>query len=229
MDNVEGFLRAAFDGDLLRVQKMLADGDVLITDADVVGDTALFYAAKRIPRSLPTLKWLLEEGGARITERNHEGYTALLKTALNGIYPACQWLLEHGGADIAEADHVGNVVWNMLARRFLTRWHLCDREVAEITAMLRVIVLKGDPPADFGLQLSQPEHTRVVEEGARLRAALPAYLTRQRALLDDHCPLIAPLLALVRDYDSEPTTTEELWATGLGTAPRHFYNMEKRF
>jgi hypothetical protein len=56
----------------------------------------------------------------------------------------------------------------------------------------------------------------VVEEGAWLRAALPAYLARRRALLDDHCPLIAPLLALVRGYDPEPTTTE---ATGLGVAP----------
>jgi hypothetical protein len=58
----------------------------------------------------------------------------------------------------------------------------------------------------------------VVEEGARLKVALPAYLARWRTLLDAHCPLIAPLLALVRDYDPEPTTTEELWATGLGTA-----------
>jgi hypothetical protein len=75
---------------------------------------------------------------------------------------------------------------------------------------MRVMVVRDDPPADFGAQLRRPEHTRVVEEGARLRAALPAYLVRRRALLDDHCPLIAPLLALVRGYDPEPTTTDEL-------------------
>jgi hypothetical protein len=51
----------------------------------------------------------------------------------------------------------------------------------------------------------------VVKEGARLRA----YLARRRALLDAHCPLLAPLLALVHGYDVEPTTTEELWATML--------------
>jgi hypothetical protein len=65
----------------------------------------------------------------------------------------------------------------------------------------------------------RPEHERVVEQGARLRAALPAYLVRRRALLDEHCPLIAPLLALVRGNDPEPTTTEELCTTGLGAAP----------
>jgi hypothetical protein len=57
----------------------------------------------------------------------------------------------------------------------------------------------------------------MVQEGARLRARLPAYLVRRQALLDAHCPvLLPPLLALVHGY-MELTTTEELWATGLGT------------
>jgi hypothetical protein len=82
------------------------------------------------------------------------------------------------------------------------------------------MVVKGDPPINLVALMEQTEHARVVEEGARLRAALPAYLARRRALLNDHCPLIPPLLALVREYDPEPTTTEELWATGLGVTPR---------
>jgi hypothetical protein len=94
-----------------------------------------------------------------------------------------------------------------------------DTNAAEMTALLRVMVLKGAPPADLVSQL-RPEHAQVVEEGMRLRAALPAYLAQRQALLDAHCPLIAPLRALVRDYDPEPTTTEELWATGLGAAPQ---------
>jgi hypothetical protein len=56
-----------------------------------------------------------------------------------------------------------------------------------------------------------------------LRAALPAYLARVQArstLLDAHCPLIAPLLALVHKYDPDPTTTGDLWATGLGATPQ---------
>jgi hypothetical protein len=80
------------------------------------------------------------------------------------------------------------------------------------------MVLRRAPSDAFVAQL-RPERVRVVEEGARLRTALPAYLAQRRVLLDAHCPLIAPLLALVRDYDPEPTTAEELLATGLGEAP----------
>jgi hypothetical protein len=77
MANVTEFLLAAEGGDLPRVQKMLADGDVRITDNNHIGRTALFYAAEGV-RSFPTLKWLLEEGGARITEKDRGGYTAPL-------------------------------------------------------------------------------------------------------------------------------------------------------
>jgi hypothetical protein len=105
----------------------------------------------------------------------------------------------------------------MLAR-ILYSVHPTDEAVAEVTALLRVMVLKGDPPDGFVAQMRRPEHARVVEEGARLRAALPAYLVRRRALLND-CPLIPPLLALVRGYYPKPTATEELWATGLDTYP----------
>jgi hypothetical protein len=77
------------------------------------------------------------------------------------------------------------------------------------------MVLLEDPPASMIATLSS-EHARVLEEGARLRARLPAYLAQRRALLEEHCSLISPLLALVCGYDPEPTTTEEIWATGLG-------------
>jgi hypothetical protein len=101
--------------------------------------------------------------------------------------------------------------------------YLADEEGAELNALLHVMVVRQAPPADFVARVrepSYPRHARVVEEGARLRAALPAYLVRWRALLDAHCPLIPPLLALVRSYEPEPATTEELWATGLGAAPQ---------
>jgi hypothetical protein len=79
------------------------------------------------------------------------------------------------------------------------------------------MVLHDDCPPSLSLLLA-PEHVRVVEEGARLRARLPAYLARRRAILDKHCPLILPLRVLVHDYDPEPSTTAEIWATGLGAA-----------
>jgi hypothetical protein len=77
------------------------------------------------------------------------------------------------------------------------------------------MVLLEDPPVSFAAKLA-PEYVRVVEEGARLRARLPAYLARRRALLDEHSSLIPPLRDLVRDYDPEPTTTKEIGPRGSG-------------
>jgi ankyrin repeat protein len=85
------------NGDLPRVQKVLADGGARITDADHVGNTALLHVANGYYDSLPMLKWLLKGGGACITDRDHQGNSALLLTARNGKIAACQWLLEHGG------------------------------------------------------------------------------------------------------------------------------------
>jgi hypothetical protein len=94
-----------------------------------------------------------------------------------------------------------------------------NTNAAEMTALLRVMVLKGAP---YG-RTSCSNEARACADGrggGRLLAAFPAYLAQRRALLDAHCPLIAPLLAIVRGYDPEPTTTEELWATGLGVDPQ---------
>jgi hypothetical protein len=83
-----------------------------------------------------------------------------------------------------------------------------------LTAMLRVIVLHGSPPDTLTVVLAPP-FQHILQDGARLRARLSAYLAQRRALLDAHCPLLAPLANLVHGYE-EPTTTDELWATGLG-------------
>jgi hypothetical protein len=106
-------------------------------------------------------------------------------------------------------------VWDLLRRYTFIRYpHRDQAALDQHTALLRVMVLKSAPPADLAVQM-ESEHSRVVEEGARLRAGLPAYLARRRTLLAEHTSLIAPLRALVSSYE-EPTSTEELWATGLG-------------
>jgi hypothetical protein len=88
----------------------------------------------------------------------------------------------------------------------------------KLTDLLRVIVLRYDPPTNL-VAILRPEQLQIVHDGARLRARLPAYRVRRRSLLNEHCPLLPPLLALVSDYE-EPTTTEEIWATQLGDDAR---------
>jgi hypothetical protein len=87
---------------------------------------------------------------------------------------------------------------------------------AALTRMLRVMVLHGAPPESLAKDLAPP-FQRIVHDGARLRARLPArpYRRQGLVLLDTHCPLLLPLQDLVHGYEV-PTTSNEFWATVVG-------------
>jgi hypothetical protein len=167
------------------------------------------YTAARCGHTL-MLRWMLENGSS-VHERSVNGYTALLCACMEGQLVTCSYLLEHGGADITDATNQETTVWGMLEDHIIE-----PDDAAAVMDLLRIMVLRGAPPAELVARLA-PEIAQVVDEGARLRAALPAYLAQRRALLDAHCPLLPPLRSVVYGYE-EPTTTEELWETGLGTA-----------
>jgi hypothetical protein len=169
------------------------------------------------------VEWLLAEGGVNTSDmnagRDTRGFTALLVAANIEELPwdTTNWLFENGGAHVRKAPLAGQEMWNMLRSSFMPcanieQWAHALRD--QLIAMLRVMVLQSAPPANLVVQMST-EHSRVAEKGARLLARFPAYLAQRRALLSEHTSLIAPLEALVSSYE-EPTTTEELWATGLG-------------
>jgi hypothetical protein len=162
--------------------------------------------------------------------------TALLESAYNGQYATTQYLLEEVGANIQNVNIDGETVWDLLRQHLKDEVELKRRDNAVLTGddsdqedeadpvvltvLLRVMVLRGAPPPALVALLS-PEPARVVQEGARLRARLPAYLAHRRACLDSRCPRISLLPGVLRAliYGFEgPATTEELWATGLGTA-----------
>jgi hypothetical protein len=168
---------------------------------------------------IPIVEWLLAEGVANILDVDTRGRTALMSAIDVGT---AQWLLEHGGANITDRDPDGRTLWDKIWPLLVS---FADREddgadLLACSALLRVMVLQRAPPADLNalpVRLS-PQHSRVVKEGAQLLARLPVYLARRRALVAEHTSLITPLLALVSSYE-ELTTTEELWATGLGALP----------
>jgi hypothetical protein len=148
---------------------------------------------------------------------------ALLKSGLNGHYATMLYLLNEVGSNMDDVDGVGGIVWNLLIVHLeeAHRKGEVENGLAALTGLLRVLVLRNAPPPALVTLLS-PEPARVVQEGARLRARLPAYLAHRRAYLDLRCPRISVLPGVLRAliYIFEgPVTTEELWATGLGTAP----------
>jgi hypothetical protein len=165
--------------------------------------------------------------GAAIGTMNDDGDTALLMSAQIASFPTVHYLLEEGGANMDDVNNDGETIWDLLTERLENAADTDDEEEAggvedpvSLADLLRVMVLRGAPPPTL-LALLSPESVRVVQEGARLRARLPAYLAHRRAYLDTRCPRISLLPGVLRAliYTCEgPATTEELWATGLGTA-----------
>jgi hypothetical protein len=158
------------------------------------------------------LKELLKGDSELIMARDELGNSALLLAAEGRSVVSVEFLLEYGGANVLEANDAGNTVWSLFRPLFDLGVNPALR-LEFMSPVLRVMVLQQAPPFD----MSSPEHAELVLKGARLRERLPAFLARRRALVDKHCPLIAPLLVLVQGYDM-PLTTEEIWATGLDEA-----------
>jgi hypothetical protein len=131
----------------------------------------------------------MAEGGANVTEVDYKSERSTLLIAIVFLVTV-QWLLEHGGADITDTAPRGWTVWDSLQLNLEEIAFEDNPVLGQVTALLRVVVLRSAPPADLVARMFL-QHSSVVQEGAR------------------------PLRALVSSYE-EPTTTEELWATGLG-------------
>jgi ankyrin repeat protein len=192
-------------------------------DVDLVmdnGETILIYAAYCCEPE--TMECLVEVGASTEVMDGINGNTALLVTALQGFYHKMQYLIEHAGANMEAVNNYGETMWDLLTNsvKLMDEDYGFDpdrRETAQLIALLRVLVLRDAPPPAL-VALLPPEPARVVQEGARLLAQLPAYLVRRQAFLNAHCSVLPPeLRALVHGY-MELTTTEDFWAT-LGAAP----------
>jgi hypothetical protein len=192
------------------VQIVLSGGYGSITDVDDEGWTPLLYAASE--GNVDVCRFLLNEG-ATLTEADEGGNNVLLRAVRNGRPRLAAWLLTEGGASLECKNIEGESAWDSLVQP-----HNKGMDEADLSHLLRVMLLMGDAPAHFVDTLS-PALQALVLQGGRLRARLPAYLVRRQALLDTHCPMLLPQLRdLVHGY-MELTTTDELWATGLGAEP----------
>jgi serine/threonine-protein phosphatase 6 regulatory ankyrin repeat subunit B len=213
-------LIAAAKKDNLDIMRCLVENGADMNLTNDAGDTALFTALKK--GTFEMVRCLVDLG-ANIEIRGGDGTSALFLSARRGQYATVQFLLEVAGADIDTVNNDGDTVWDCLTEH-IERGIEGDEEDDDppaLTALLRVMVLQvreTQHAAPALIALLSPENVRVVQEGARLQARLPAYLLQRRAILYANCPLLPPLCAVVDNY-MELTTTKELWATGLGTAP----------
>jgi hypothetical protein len=197
-----------------------------INQGGIYGVTPLIVAAR--DGKLYAIDYLVALG-AEVGKVDDWGETALLTSAREGHYSTMQYLLEEAGANMDDVNNDGDTVWDLLREHLEPALEDEDDEnlfggeesPAALAGLLRVLVLRAAPPPALVALLS-PEPARVVQEGARLRARLPAYLAHRRAYLDLRCPRISllpgVLRALIHGFEG-PATTEELWATGLGAVP----------
>jgi hypothetical protein len=200
--------------DLQSVKRLVAEGaDVKETTA--YGFTPFLRAAGNA--QIPIMHWLLTEGGSSLAERSEDGVSALLQAAYNGKFTAMQYLLEEQGASMSESDVYGVTVWSALLNSD-SDYPDSDPREAELSSLLKVMVILDDAPTDFIAELS-PQHAKLCTRGRQLRALLPSYLEQQLAAVIVHCPLLAVLQSLVAEYAA--TTTGDMWADGLRVQAPH--------
>jgi ankyrin repeat protein len=227
-DVSEGFLTAANIEDFAIVRYLAEHGADVNRGHELGGDTALIVAAQS--GKLDMVRCLLELS-ASPEVANSDGETALLTSARFGTYSTMQFLLEHVGANFESVTSAGYTVWQLVIYRMLpireqlrlpnlliaNMYDARGNGPSELTALLRVMVLRAAPPPARGLMgealaLLSPENARVLKEGALLRTRLPVYMARR---LTQWLPvLLPPLRDLVNEYMGL-TVTKEIWDAWL--------------
>jgi hypothetical protein len=157
---------------------------------------------------LPKLQRLLREGVAMVNETDVYGRTAFWLALEHTRFQTAQWLLEYGGADMFCISN-NRSVWDLLSPMYDRLGPRKPWDPA-MTSLLRVTLLRGDAPPKFITSRFSLDIVHLVHKGARLRRQLLAYVEQRRVLLNEHCPLIAPLSSLVASYAAP--TAEELLA-----------------
>jgi hypothetical protein len=198
-------MNAIREDDLEKVKRLIAEG-ADVKEANEKGHTALLEAT--LFGRIPIMHWLLTEGGSSLAEETEHGTRALSLAAFNGQFPAMQYLLKERGASLSEGDSFGNTVWDCIdyGHKMLDSFSSAD-----LSSMLKFLVMLEDAPADFIAKLS-PNHATICTRGRRFRLQ-PPYLEQQRAKVIAHCPLPTVLQSLVAEYAA--TTSKDMWTDGL--------------
>jgi hypothetical protein len=108
------------------------------------------------------IQWLLEYGGAQITDTNDAG------ESVRNRDKSLRYLLINAYAKDEGGDYVS-----------IDGEYTQTEYTAGMTDLLRAMVLHGGPPESLTADLAPPLQ-RIIQVGARLRAQLPAYIAQRR-------------------------------------------------
>jgi hypothetical protein len=150
------------------------------------------------------VRWLVKMGGARISDTEGNGMTALMWAAYNSHFYVVQWLLEEGSANITDTVVVhgkSRSLWNHIRSK-------SEGSAVELTSLIKFMVLIVDAPPDFIAKMT-PHDAKIALWGRRIRILRPLYLKQQEASIEALCPLPTVLHSIVAAY-AEPTP-ECMW------------------
>jgi ankyrin repeat protein len=107
---------AAANGQLTLLKQLISGYPDLVTRSGggLRAVTPLMRAASN--GKLEVVQWLLREGGAKVTEKDGYGRTALLYAAKAGHLEVVQWLLREGGAKVSEGGWWDNGIGTALVQ-----------------------------------------------------------------------------------------------------------------
>jgi ankyrin repeat protein len=238
-DGSSALTLAALEGHLSTVQWLLVAGGSRICEKNARGDTALINSV--ITGHLAVVQWLLTTGGASITDTTYSGFSTLFLAVAQGHTAMAQWFIKERGADVNKVTNGGLTAFTSClahGRHALAQWMLEEggatinqdnddggispwsalcagptqvADTADLAALLKVMVLLDDAPA-YVIDTLSPAHAKIATRGRQLRAQLPSYLKRQRALVVAHCLLPSALQPIVAGYAAP--TPEDMWAEG---------------
>jgi uncharacterized protein len=101
---MEGIWKAARDGDLAEVQRLVGHDPGLLTARDVLRGTPWIVAS--VCGHVGVVRWLLDQGAA-IDERNESGDTAFFLSCCQGHFPVVRLLLQRGADPTIASDYAG--------------------------------------------------------------------------------------------------------------------------
>jgi hypothetical protein len=154
-------VKAARDGDLDEMQRLIGDGASVHEEDQITGWTSPMCAAYSGNASV--LLWLLKETEARISDVNAVGWTVLSIAASQGHYYLLEWMLTEGGALITDVmvqdGGDSNTMWDSM----LLFPGLASNVSAKLSSLLKVMVLLDDAPAKFiYIATLSPQNTEIV-------------------------------------------------------------------
>jgi hypothetical protein len=127
-------------------------------------------------------------------------------------------LVEIAGCDIGVKDDAGQSIWTLLLPYWVSKEETGRYRRRDIgDGILRALLARMQPPEEVLEALLASKHKDLVTQGIRLQSRLGPYKEERQLSIEKTKSLLPEVLhGLILELDGNLSTTDEIWATGLG-------------